>query len=228
MEVIGDGDALKEWLIARLKPYGISLEDLEPEFKRALLQDLPDPLPAQPEVSKKAPTAKPLTICQKCRSFAVEPFACQTCWNFMKGSMRNARSDLVDMWRSMPLQLEKLVVKVFGAAADPHSVHLVCHRCDSKQISRGHRHLQRLCLRGSPCRVRLCLGNGAAVWQHGSPWAEQAVPLGAATGLANVQSHAGRTSRDPRRSRYGCEPLWLSTCWVPFARHSPSSAEAER
>ena len=112
MEVIGDGDALKEWLIARLKPYGISLEDLEPEFKRALLQDLPDPLPAQPEVSKKAPTAKPLTICQKCRSFAVEPFACQTCWNFMKGSMRNARSDLVDMWRSMPLQLEKLVVKV--------------------------------------------------------------------------------------------------------------------
>lgn len=105
MEVIEVGDPLKRaWLIARLKGYGISLADLELEFRQALLQDLPDPLPAQPEVSRGGPTEKPLTICQKCLSFAVEPLGCQTCWSFMK-----AQSDLVDMWT---LQVEKLVVKV--------------------------------------------------------------------------------------------------------------------
>eukprot|EP00438_Fugacium_kawagutii_P001961 Skav210029 [mRNA] locus=scaffold706:53310:55582:+ [translate_table: standard] len=93
-------DALQKWLIARLESYGINLGDLEPGFRQMLLEDLPN-LPALPPL-QDGPTQRPREATgASCRS-----------WNFVKGQVRKMRSDVVDLWRSLPLQAEKRAVKV--------------------------------------------------------------------------------------------------------------------
>lgn len=102
MEVLGACDTWKlQWLIARLNSYSIKLGDLEPDFRLALLQDLSNlpALPVEDVPTEELSTVAPTSVFSRCRSFFK-----------MVGKVR---TDAVNLWRCMPLQVEKLLVKVF-------------------------------------------------------------------------------------------------------------------
>lgn len=106
MEASGADANLQVWLIARLQSYGINLGDLEPGFRQALLEDLPN-LPAL--AAQDGPTQAPRGPREATTMAAT---ICSRSWRFVKGQVRKVRSDVVDLWRFMPLQAEKLVVKL--------------------------------------------------------------------------------------------------------------------
>eukprot|EP00438_Fugacium_kawagutii_P006689 Skav219101 [mRNA] locus=scaffold1574:198427:206737:+ [translate_table: standard] len=102
MEVLGTCDTWKlQWLIARLNSYSIRLGDLEPDFRLALLQDLPNlpPLPVEDVPTEALSTLAPTSVFSRCRSF----------FHKRVGKVRTA---VVNLWRCMPLQVEKVLVKL--------------------------------------------------------------------------------------------------------------------